>query len=42
MKKELYLFDPLHGLDAEAIERLYGRLEGLAKKGAKVIIGKEK
>ncbi len=40
--KELYLFDPLHGLDAEAIERLYGRLEGLAKKGAKVIIGKEK
>ena len=40
--EELYLFDPLHGLDAEAIERLYDRLEGLAKKGAKVIIGKEK
>ena len=40
--KELYLFDPLHGLDAEATERLFGRLEGLAKKGAKVIIGKEK
>ena len=40
--KELYLFDPLHGLDAEATERLYGRLEGLAKKGTKVIIGKEK
>ena len=40
--EELYLFDPLHGLDAEAIERLYDRLEGLAKKGVKVIIGKEK
>lgn len=38
--KELYLFDPTHGLDAEATERLYSRLEGLAKKGVKIIIGK--
>ncbi len=38
--KELYLFDPTHGLDAEATERLYARLEGLAKNGVKIIIGK--
>ena len=38
--EELYLFDPTHGLDAEATERLYSRLEGLAKKGVKIIIGK--
>ena len=38
--KELYLFDPTHGLDAEATERLYSRLQGLAKKGMKIIIGK--
>ena len=37
---ELYLFDPTHGLDVEATERLYSRLEALAKKGTKVIIGK--
>ena len=37
---ELYLFDPTHGLDVEATERLYSRLETLAKKGTKVIIGK--
>ena len=37
---ELYLFDPTHGLDVEATERLYGRLEALAKNGTKVIIGK--
>ena len=36
----LYLFDPTHGLDVEATERLYRRLEGLAKKGTKIIIGK--
>ena len=40
--KELYLFNPAHGLDAEATERLYARLEGLAKNGTKIIIGKEK
>ncbi|WP_022932020.1 ATP-binding cassette domain-containing protein [Treponema bryantii] len=38
--EELYLFDPTHGLDLEATERLYTRLEGLAKKGTKIIIGK--
>lgn len=38
--EELYLFDPTHGLDAEATERLYSRLEGLAKKDVKIIIGK--
>ena len=38
--EELYLFDPTHGLDVEATERLYSRLEGLAKKGTKIIIGK--
>jgi ABC-type uncharacterized transport system ATPase subunit len=38
--EELYLFDPTHGLDLEATERLYSRLEGLAKKGTKIIIGK--
>ena len=37
---ELYLFDPTHGLDVEATERLYSRLETLAKKGTKIIIGK--
>lgn len=37
---ELYLFDPTHGLDLEATERLYARLEGLAKNGTKIIIGK--
>ena len=37
---ELYLFDPTHGLDVEATERLYARLEALAKNGTKVIIGK--
>lgn len=38
--EELYLFSPTHGLDVEATERLYSRLEGLAKKGTKIIIGK--
>lgn len=38
--QELYLFDPTHGLDVEATERLYARLEGLAKNGTKIIIGK--
>ena len=38
--EELYLFEPTHGLDAEATERLYSRLEGLAKNGVKIIIGK--
>ena len=38
--EELYLFDPTHGLDVEATERLYSRLEALAKNGTKVIIGK--
>ena len=38
--KEIYLFDPTHGLDAEATERLYSRLEALAKNGVKIIIGK--
>ena len=38
--QELYLFDPTHGLDAEATERLYSRLQGLAKNGVKIIIGK--
>jgi ABC-type uncharacterized transport system ATPase subunit len=38
--EELYLFDPTHGLDAEATERLYTRLQGLAKEGVKIIIGK--
>ena len=37
---ELYLFDPTHGLDVEATERLYSRLEALAKNGTKIIIGK--
>ncbi len=40
--EELYLFNPTHGLDAEATEKLYARLEGLAKKGTKIIIGKTK
>lgn len=38
--EKLYLFNPTHGLDAEATERLYNRLEALAKKGTKIIIGK--
>ena len=38
--KELYLFEPTHGLDAEATERLYERLTVLAKNGVKIIIGK--
>ena len=38
--EKLYLFNPTHGLDAEATERLYTRLEALAKKGTKIIIGK--
>ena len=37
----LYLFNPTHGLDAEATERLYTRLKTLSKKGTKVIIGKQ-
>ncbi len=37
--ESLYLFDPAHGLDAEATERLYTRLEGLSKNGVKIIIG---
>ncbi len=39
--KKIYLFEPTHGLDAEATERLYTRLTGLAKNGVKIIIGKE-
>ena len=35
----LYLFNPLHGLDAEATERLFNRLKALAETGTKVIIG---
>ena len=38
--KELYLFNPTHGLDAEATERLYSRLKELAQKSVKIIIGK--
>lgn len=38
---QLYLFDPTHGLDVEATERLFARLEGLAKNGTKIIIGKK-
>ncbi len=38
--KELYLFDPTHGLDLEASQRLYSRLDELAKKGTKIILGK--
>ena len=38
--EELYLFAPTHGLDLEATERLFSRLEGLAKSGTKIIIGK--
>ncbi len=37
--KELYLFNPTHGLDVEATEKLYSRLVTLAKNGTKVIIG---
>jgi len=36
----IYLFEPEHGLDAEATERLYSRLEELAKKGVSIIIGR--
>lgn len=35
----LYLFNPTHGLDAEATEKLYERLKTLTEKGTKVIIG---
>ena len=38
--QELYLFNPTHGLDAEATEKLFSRLEVLAKNGTKIIIGK--
>ena len=37
--EKLYLFNPTHGLDAEATERLYEKLKKLAEKGTKVIIG---
>ena len=40
--ESLYLFNPTHGLDAEATERLYKRLSDLTQKGTKVIIGKAK
>lgn len=35
----IYLFNPTHGLDAEATERLYGRLTKLAQSGTKIIFG---
>ena len=35
------LFNPTHGLDAEATERLYTRLKRLSKNGTKVIIGNQ-
>ena len=38
----LYLFNPTHGLDAEATERLYKRLKDLTQNGTKVIIGNSK
>jgi len=35
----IYLFNPTHGLDAEATELLYNRLRILSQRGIKVIIG---
>ena len=40
--KVLYLFNPTHGLDADATERLYERLKALTQSGTKVIIGNNK
>jgi len=34
----LFLFNPTHGLDVEAIEKLYTRLESIAEQGTTVII----
>lgn len=40
MKPEkLILFNPTHGLDVEATEKLYKRLETLAKNGTEIILG---
>ena len=36
---KLYLFNPTKGLDVEGTERFYAKLESLAKKGTKIIMG---
>ena len=40
--KELYLYNPTKGLDLKAGEKLYQRLDFLAKNGTQVFIGKTK
>lgn len=40
--EKIYLFDPAHGLDAEATEKLYSRLDTLAAQGMAIYIGKVK
>lgn len=37
---KLYLFNPTKGLDVESTERFYAKLEGLAERGTKIILGK--
>lgn len=38
--KEIYLFNPTHGLDVQATVRLFSRLKKLADSGTKVFFGK--
>lgn len=40
--KKLIMFNPTHGLDVEATERLYGILKDLSAKGTEVIFGDAK
>ena len=40
--QKIYLFKPTQGLDLEATERLYDRLDNLTKTGTQVIIAEEK
>ena len=40
--EKLYLFKPTQGLDVEATERLYKRLDGLTKEGTQVIISEKR
>lgn len=37
--KKMYLFNPTKGLDVEATQQLYSKLEQLSKKGTEIILG---
>jgi len=40
--EKLFMFNPTHGLDVEATEKLYSRLEKLATNGTQIIFGEQK